>query len=113
MTDLTLDTALVFSTMKLLFLSAENIRSGTNLYQKVKRNLFLAEMQGEISVKMLQATLLVGLYEMANGILPAAYLTVGHCARMGHALGIHDRRNAPQMFPSPRTLCRSCHTSLR
>ncbi|KAL6408671.1 hypothetical protein AUP68_07615 [Ilyonectria robusta] len=47
------------------------------------------------------AVLLLAFYEVAHAIYPAAYLTIGHCARLGHALGIHDRRNVSQMFPTP------------
>ncbi|MBE3046106.1 fungal specific transcription factor domain-containing protein, partial [Candidatus Bathyarchaeota archaeon] len=41
------------------------------------------------------------LYEISNAIYPAAYLTVGHCARLGHVLGIHSN-TAPQKLVSPR-----------
>ncbi|CAM1501258.1 Fc.00g104200.m01.CDS01 [Cosmosporella sp. VM-42] len=70
-------------------------------YDKAKRLFQILEGQGIISVRVLQAGLLLSLYEAANAIYPAAFLTAGHCARIGHALGIHDRRNVPQMFPNP------------
>jgi hypothetical protein len=58
------------------------------------------EDQGVISIRVLQAALLLSLYEVGHAIYPAAFLTVGKCARLGQALGIHDRRNVTQMFPT-------------
>jgi hypothetical protein len=69
-------------------------------YRKAKRCLHLIEDQGIISMRVLQATLLLCLYEAGHAIFPAAFLSVGHCARIGHAIGIHDRRGVSQMFPS-------------
>ncbi|RSM13804.1 hypothetical protein CDV31_005674 [Fusarium ambrosium] len=69
-------------------------------YRKAKRCLHLVEDQGIISMRVLQATLLLSLYEAGHGIFPAAFLSIGHCARIGHAIGIHDRRGVSQMFPS-------------
>ncbi|KAJ6782300.1 hypothetical protein PWT90_00623 [Aphanocladium album] len=49
---------------------------------------------------LLQSAILLAYYEISSAIYPAAFLTVGHCARLGQAMGIHGRRNAPQMFES-------------
>lgn len=68
-------------------------------YLLAKQCFHFVEGQSVISLRMLQAALLLSLYELGNGIYPAAFLTIGHCARLGHALGIHDRRGAFQMFP--------------
>lgn len=50
-------------------------------------------------MRVLQAAILLAWHEISNAIYPAAFLTVAHCARLGQAMGIHDRRNAPQLFP--------------
>ncbi|KAI5460852.1 hypothetical protein BGZ63DRAFT_252260 [Mariannaea sp. PMI_226] len=68
-------------------------------YDKAKRCFQFVESRGIISVRLLQAALLLSLYEVSNAIYPPAFLTVGHCARLGQAMGIHDRRNVAQMFP--------------
>lgn len=81
---------------------ATSPNSAPQLYDKAKRCLQFLEGSGVMSIRLLQAFLLLALYETGNAIYPAAFLTVGHCARMGHALGIHDRKTAPQMFPAPR-----------
>ncbi|KAH6951205.1 hypothetical protein BKA56DRAFT_605812 [Ilyonectria sp. MPI-CAGE-AT-0026] len=70
-------------------------------YHRARRCLHFMEDLGVISFRSLQAVLLLAFYEVAHAIYPAAYLTIGHCARLGHALGIHDRRNVSQMFPTP------------
>lgn len=41
-----------------------------------------------MSLHVLQATIFIALYEMGHAIYPAAYLTVGACARYGIALGL-------------------------
>jgi hypothetical protein len=43
---------------------------------------------GVLSLQVLQASLLIALFEVGHAIYPAAYLTVGACARYGIALGI-------------------------
>ncbi|KPM38581.1 hypothetical protein AK830_g8008 [Neonectria ditissima] len=79
----------------------EQMPSSQAAYLRAKRCLHFMEDLGVISIRSLQAVLLLAFYEVAHAIYPAAYLTVGHCARLGHALGIHDRRNVLQMFPTP------------
>ncbi|KAL5089157.1 hypothetical protein Trisim1_006010 [Trichoderma cf. simile WF8] len=73
----------------------------TEMYALVKQGCLEAEQNNVFSVKLLQAFLLVALYEIGNAIYPATYLTIGHCARLGYAMGIHNRLNAPQMFSQP------------
>lgn len=77
--------------------AAFNLQTG---YFKARRCLHFVEDRGVISIRVLQAALLLSLYEVGHAIYPAAFLTVGECARLGHALGIHDRRNVTQMFPA-------------
>lgn len=78
----------------------------TDMYALVKQGCSEAEQKNVVSVKLLQAFLLVALYEIGNAIYPAAYFTIGHCARLGYAMGIHSRLNAPQMFSQPGKLYR-------
>jgi hypothetical protein len=60
----------------------------TVLYQIAKRYYFEIEVAGALSVHVLQAAVLIALYEVGHAIYPAAYLTVGACARYGALLGI-------------------------
>lgn len=38
---------------------------------------------------MIQAGLLIATYEYAHGLIEAAYISIGTCARMGYAGGLH------------------------
>ncbi|KAK7750339.1 hypothetical protein SLS62_007747 [Diatrype stigma] len=58
------------------------------LYRIAKRYHHEAETAGVQSIYVLQAGILIALYELGQAIYPAAYLTVGACARYGLALGI-------------------------
>jgi hypothetical protein len=71
----------------------------TELYDKAKRCQFYMEAQNFISLKLLQASTLIALYEISNAIYPAAYTTIAHCARLGHAMGIRKHKKGTQMFP--------------
>lgn len=72
-------------------LVAENVSDGdtrTLLYTSVKRTFPRLETLGILDFKVLQAWLLLALYEIGHGIYPAAYFTVGSCVRYAGALGI-------------------------
>ncbi|KAL7907871.1 N-terminal binuclear Zn cluster-containing/DNA binding domain-containing protein [Trichoderma velutinum] len=60
----------------------------TPLYETVKLFQFKVEASGVLSTLVLQASILIALYELGHGIYPAAYLSVGSCARYATALGI-------------------------
>jgi hypothetical protein len=79
----------------------EQPRDGTHpsqslLYKAVKEYLFTLENWGYFSIDVMQAAVFVATYELGHGIYPAAYMSVGHCAQLGRAMGLHDRLNAPQ-----------------
>lgn len=61
----------------------------TSLYHSVK--LFYLEIEGSciFSASTLQAGVLLSLYELGHGIYPAAFLSIGACARYAYALGIN------------------------
>jgi hypothetical protein len=92
------DIALLFLAMKL---AASEVPEGmlpqTQLYQDVKSFYNYVEAQNGFSIQMKQALLLISLYELGHAIYPAAYLSIGHAARLGNAMGLHDR-DAPQML---------------
>lgn len=60
----------------------------TAAYSTATRLLYEAEGAGTLTLQLLQAKLFVCLYEIGHGIYPAAYLSVGACARYGVALEI-------------------------
>jgi hypothetical protein len=61
----------------------------TRLYHAVKH--FYVEVEGSsiFSIPVLQAGVLLALYELGHAIYPAAYLSIGVCARYAHAIGIN------------------------
>lgn len=96
------DAALVCLSMRLHNLSIYGNGAPTSdMYEITKSCYRYVEAQNVLSIRLLQAAVLIGLYECVNAIYPAAYLTVGHCARLGYALGIHAPQKAPQLLPPP------------
>ncbi|KAH8807819.1 putative fungal-specific transcription factor [Xylogone sp. PMI_703] len=61
----------------------------TSLYHAIKRLHYEVESAGLLSIHVLQAGILIALYELGHAIYPAAYLTVGACTRYGLALGVN------------------------
>jgi hypothetical protein len=98
--ELSFDLALLLLCMKLIVQVPSGGPRGARspLYALAKRVFFTAESQGLICCRILQANILIAAYEIGHAIYPAAYLTTGHCARLGHALGLNDRRHTPQLF---------------
>ncbi|TKA79555.1 hypothetical protein B0A55_02741 [Friedmanniomyces simplex] len=97
------DLALLFLAMQLASSQlAEHQAPQTQLYHDVKALHIHLEAQNALSLHTIQALLLLALYELGHAIYPAAYLTTGHAARLGHALGLHAR-DVPQMLQRPTT----------
>ena len=92
------DLALLFLAQKLITTlppaSPENIR--TPLYHATKHFHLELESNSALSVHTLQANILIALYEVGHAIYPAAYLTIGSCARYAYALGISVKGMNPK-----------------
>uniref|UniRef100_A0A093V036 Putative transcriptional regulatory protein PB1A11.04c n=1 Tax=Talaromyces marneffei PM1 TaxID=1077442 RepID=A0A093V036_TALMA len=69
---------------------SEDDGSNNFLYRTAKRFHHEVVTAGVLSTHVLQAGLLIALYEMGHAMYPAAYLTVGACSRYGLALGIQQ-----------------------
>ncbi|KAI1880165.1 hypothetical protein JX265_001786 [Neoarthrinium moseri] len=65
----------------------------TALYHAAKHFYLTVEGSEVLSLPVLQAGVLLALYELGHGIFPAAYLSIGACARYAHALGINTNQN--------------------
>jgi hypothetical protein len=59
----------------------------TPVYTAAKRLLLELETAGSFSIRIVQAGLLIGLYELGHCIYPAAYMSLGACVRHAVALG--------------------------
>ena len=85
------DLVLLFLSLKLITTlpptSPRNPR--TPLYHAVKHFHLQVQDSSVFSLPVLQAGVLLALYELGHAIYPAAFLSVGACARYGHALGIN------------------------
>ena len=98
------DLALLLLCMKLsISIESSNNKESTqtSLYWTAKSFFMFVESNAMMSIRLLQSSLLIAAYEIGHGIYPAAYLSSGHCARLVYALGLHDRKNVPQMIKRP------------
>lgn len=67
-----------------------------SLYRLTKKYFSEVESTEGLSIQVLQAGILIAIFEIGDAIYPAAYLTVGACARYGVALGL-DKINQDRM----------------
>lgn len=74
----------------------------TELYRIAKQFYFEVETAGLMSIHVLQAGVVIALYELSQAIYPAAHLTVSVCARYGIAPGI-DKLGLELMDADNRT----------
>jgi hypothetical protein len=92
------DVALLIYCMKLITAPPSENKDGGNpktaAYLNAKRFLLEAEIAGILSLQLLQAGLLVTIYEVGHAIYPLAYTSVGTLARYGVSLGINGKRQA-------------------
>ncbi|KAF4430509.1 fungal specific transcription factor [Fusarium acutatum] len=81
------DLAMLFLGMKLITTSAVDITDSA-LYHTAKGFLASLQSNGVVSLLCLQAMILVALYEYSHAIYPAAWMSIGACARYADILGI-------------------------
>jgi hypothetical protein len=69
----------------------------TQAYMVAKHTTVEAVTAGNLTLRLLQAQLLIAMYEVGHAIYPAANLSIGACARYGVALGVNTslRSNLP------------------
>ena len=68
------------------------------LYHTVKSFHSILLSTGRLSMDLVQAGLLLALYEHCQALHGVTYQTLGVCARMGYALGFH-KTISPDIFP--------------
>lgn len=88
----------------LLCMTAVSQPTDPAAYYGAKHCLHLLESQDMISIRLLQSPILRGHHELSSAIYPAAFLNVGHCARLGQTMGFHDRKNATQLLTAQVSL---------
>jgi len=96
------DVALLLISLKLITTlpSSNSWNPRTALYHAVKHFYLEAEGFSIFSIQILQAGVIICIYELGHAIYPAAFLSIGACARYAHALGI----NAGTTFNTRRVL---------
>lgn len=95
------DVALLVLCMRLATMLPAGIpMSKTPEYLAAKRFHAALEITGPFSPQVLQAALLIALYEYGHAIYPAAYLTIGSCARYGISSGMDGTGNSQMPPPS-------------
>ncbi len=87
----TADITLLSLCMKLISTSLPEAAKDprTPIYHATKKFYTGVENSGNFSIQVLQAGILIALYELGHGIYPSAYLSIGSCARYAYALGIN------------------------
>jgi hypothetical protein len=60
-----------------------------SMYYTTKCFYSLLQSNGRLSLELLQAVLLIAVYEHCQACYEASALSVGICARIGYALGLH------------------------
>jgi hypothetical protein len=79
------DLAMLFLAMKLVTTHPESTES---LYETTRAFLRTLEADNVISIRCLQAMILVALYEYSHALYPAAWMTVGACSRYADIIGL-------------------------
>jgi hypothetical protein len=74
--------------MKLVCSSPNGETTRSSAYITVKGALLEAEIAGVFSIRILQAWILLCMYEFGHALYPSAYLSISVCARYAVALGI-------------------------
>lgn len=82
------------------------------LYSLAKGLYYRVENNCLISLQLVQSAILIAVYEIGHGIYPAGYLSIGHAARLGIMIGLHDKKNAAQLLKGGETWSQ-CEEELR
>ena len=72
-----------------------------NLYTTIKKIFLLLQAAERPSLELLQAGALITLYEHGHGIPDKAYVTIGICARLGQAMGLHLLEDLSNVYFDP------------
>ena len=87
--------ALLLLSMRLL--SREELHGLCPEYKLAKSLSSALENEGVVSLRFVQALVLLAAYELGHCLYPSTYLTIGRAARLGMLMGLHDKRG-PQLF---------------
>lgn len=96
------DLSLLFLGMKLITSKpVDGQDCGQNpMYIAAKRFVALLEASGMVSLILLQANILITLFEYGQAIYPAAWMSAGWCSRYAILLGINGFDTSPALIGS-------------
>ena len=94
------DLALLFLCMKLITARPQDGLESSQIpaYMSTKRFVALMEATGMVSLIVIQANVLITLFEYGQAIYPAAWMSAGWCVRYANMLGINGFRDGPQLL---------------
>lgn len=85
--------------LKLLIACMQLLDQGDlRLYKCCKALYAHVETQNLFTMHSFQSSLLLAIYEVGHAMYPQAYLSVGNCARLGIAMGLHGDKACLQML---------------
>jgi hypothetical protein len=93
------DYALLILAMELICWVPEDNNPRTPAYVALKSFYLDLEVQGLVSLQVLQAGILISLFELGHAIFPSAAVSVDACVRYGCALGINWNAKFPAKRP--------------
>ena len=93
------DYGLLLLAMDLVCWVPESENPKTPAYLAAKSFYLDLEIQGIVSLQILQALLLIALYEFGHSIFPSAAVSIEACVRYGCALGINWDAEFPPKRP--------------
>ncbi len=95
------DVVLLLSAMRLVLWHPERELRPVTEYLTTRHAILEAETAGILTLQLLQAKILLTFYEFGHAVYPAAYLSVGSCARFGAALGVNKCLHVTDLSVSP------------
>jgi hypothetical protein len=90
------DITLLFACIRLVCSVPKGESVESSAYITIKDSFLEAEIAGVFSIRILQAWILLCIYEFGHAIYPSAYLSIGVCARYAAALGISLKESNSQ-----------------
>ena len=103
-TDLQFGTALLLLCIKLVISKApaDGEDHSEDLYYLARTSLMNLGLAIMPSLELLQAAILVAIFELGHAMCPAAFLTVGHIVSLANTMGLDGCARAPTMLGPPQ-----------
>lgn len=95
------DSILLLLSIKLILSIPDQNQGASEVYTITKQFFLMVESAGCLTLQIVQAGILIALYELGHGIYPAVFSTIATCARYGTALRI-DELNAADLTSAGR-----------